>query len=219
MKIIKRTLTVVSLLFFSITANASLIIGDATSTRGNWFPFGGGGTSGNWGPTYQMRFDASLFSSDIIIDTLRFYKLGSSDQIADGTYTLSLSTTNGPFTSDAESNLGSDNTVVYTGSLVLNGSFLDFDISNFFYDTSAGDLLLSVTASDNTANFVAYFADSDNGGVQRLYRNSVQSTRWLTTGFNQFSSVEISEPSVLWIFALSFLGLSQRRLFVSIYRA
>lgn len=211
----KKTLAALTFLFASISANASLIIGDTTA-GGNWFPFGGSSSSNGWGPTFQMQYDASLFSSDITIDTLRFYQvrddLGTA--VGNGTYTISLSTATGPLTSSAADNLGSDNTVVYTGALELNGTFLDFDITDFFYDVSAGDLLLNITATGNTVSQASFFASNDDGGVDRLFRDVVSNQGWLTTGFNQFSnsdSTAVNEPSILALFGLAFAGLGLRK--------
>lgn len=160
-----------------------------------------------------MQFDSSLFSSDMTIDTLRFYNVSQEPggTPGNGTYTLSLSTASGALSSDVASNFGADNTIVYTGALSLNGTFLDFDITDFFYDISVGDLLLTVTATGNTNAAAAFFASNSGDEVERLYRNVVSSSGWLTTGFNQFTVNEVDEPSVLVILSLALFTAGLRR--------
>lgn len=204
------------ILAFSGVANAGLIIGN-TNSGGNWFPFGGGGDSANWGPTYQMVLDSTLFTSSINIETLRFYRTIGATTPGPGTYTISLSTTDkssSTLTANSNNNLGANNTMVFQGVLgSLNGNFLDIVLSSsFFYDMTQGNLLMTVTNVGGSSSGLSGFASNDGGGGARFYRDTVTTSDWLTTGINQFSSASsIPEPATYTIMLISLGALAARR--------
>ena len=73
-----------------------------------------------------------------------------------GTYQVSLSTTSKPvngLSSNLASNIGADNTVIFTGNLGGTGTVSSFTITGtapFVYDPAAGNLLVDIVVTDQT---------------------------------------------------------------------
>lgn len=98
-------------------------------------------------PQYQQVYAASSFSGPITITGLQFeYNFGDFAS----TYVLSLSTsqnTVGNLSANFSANLGADNQLFYSGAwitpdLSFQGLFVG---APFYYDPTAGDLLLNIT--------------------------------------------------------------------------
>ena len=130
---------------------------------GNCFPFGCA-----YDGEYQQVYTSSLFSKAINIVGLQFANTQVNDSAITtngGTFTISLSTTAADWNSlapDFNSNLGSNNTQVFSGSLYQPWAFgysLNIPFSTpFQYDPSAGNLLVDVRVSGSSdANGIIYF--------------------------------------------------------------
>lgn len=192
-KKLSGVLGVALLVVWSAVAN-SLVVGEPGNTNNTW-PFGS--APSGWAPTYQQIYAASAFGGSITINSLSFYQnaaLSNDLNPALGTYTIQLSTTSrnvGGLSSDKASNLGADNTTVFTGTLPaapVAGEQWDINLDTAFnYDPSQGNLLLTVTANNpatqtNDLNLVA------NGSgiiMSRAYGVSGSSNTGLVTGFNE----------------------------------
>jgi hypothetical protein len=120
----------------------------------NSIPFG----STVWGTEYQQVYNSSDFSGAITITQIIF--LDTTDpggQTDGGTFTLSLSTTSAQVgalnLSNLSANIGTANTVVYSGSLpaLANGELVINLTTPYTYNPAQGNLLLDVTASNQTA--------------------------------------------------------------------
>src|SRR5579863_2482910 len=76
-----------------IAGAGPITIGNPSSPFVNTFPFGGQ-YAARGATEYQQVYEGSLFGgSTVAIDSISFYAAESSGTNADGTYTLSLSTT------------------------------------------------------------------------------------------------------------------------------
>jgi hypothetical protein len=209
----KYIATILVLIVSSVNINkvdAALIIHDelAISDGSNAYSFGSH-TSSNWGPYFQVRYGSDLFTSDIEIETLRFYaeeEYGSN--VGDGTYTLTLSTINSNLETDGALNLDSA-VVVYSSTLnQLHEHFLDFFLdTTFLYNIADGDLLLSVTKTGGTntsdESGTAFFKGFESTSVERLFGTSIDN-KGLVIGLNQFGIVDVGEPELLSVIAMAF---------------
>jgi hypothetical protein len=168
-----KTLVMLAIIGKSVLAasNASVIVGAANS--GNCAPFT---CSINlWGGEYQQIYSSSAFSGPTNITSLTFYNT----QYSAGAYTLDsgnfdvyLSTTSasvGGLNTNMATNIGSNETLVYSGSLPadsqnsLGGSFTFQLTQAFSYDPSAGNLLMTVTSSNGAqSESPALFLDADD---------------------------------------------------------
>lgn len=126
----------------------------------------GGGTSPlSWPTEYQQVYLATLFGGSTYTITGVSFPVGScvGGGVDGGTFTISLSTTNasilnsrangtGLNVSNLSANLGSDNTVVYSGTLpAISGGTLTITFSTpFNYSAFRGNLLLDVQSSSPT---------------------------------------------------------------------
>jgi hypothetical protein len=134
-------------------AFADQIIGlPADAGTGNCFPFGCG-----YNGEYQQVYSASAFSGPITITGLDFFNTIFNDgatAMNSGTWTISLSETSANWntlSSSFASNIGADNTTVFTGNLSQPWSFgdtLNIPLSTpFNYNPLDGNLLMDVTTS------------------------------------------------------------------------
>jgi len=202
-------------------ANALVIGTPATPDRGNCYPFG----CPAWGSTYQQVYGWSNFSGAIAINTLSFYHTAkaSGDATAQGTYTISLSTTGTAvdgLDTNPINNIGADNTVVFNSPLpefVPFGGQMDLTLtSSFFYDPSLGNLLMTVNGIGIAAlepHLLFDVNESDNDQMSRMHTNDVQTSWALVTGFNEATnvSVQIPEPSTFLLISLGLAGIGFRR--------
>jgi hypothetical protein len=219
-------------LLTAMSAAAGVIIGlPPDSGVGNAFPFGG-----SYDGEYQQVYNRGQFSGPITITDLEFYntQVNWSTEINSGTWTISLSSTSADWDTLSPvfaSNIGPNNTLVFTGDLSQSWAFgdtLQIPLSTpFTYDPLYGNLLMDVVASGTfTALNVFFDTNGFNGGdlngneyLGRVFMQSgvppvptVNSGYGLVTGFN--SGTSVPEPSSVALFGLgvAVFGLARRRL-------
>jgi hypothetical protein len=140
-----------------------------TPNGGNCFPFGCGG-----GTRYQQVWDSAAFAGPLTISSISFKLNSGSGPINNASFVLSLSTTasavNGIDDVAFDSNVGGDDTVIFSGALAgqFDGTTLLFDGFSFGYDNSLGNLLLDVKVSGG--GFGDYFFDAMNGNATQFSR-------------------------------------------------
>lgn len=138
-----------------------------TGNSANAFPFGYSGTANP--TTYQQVYAASAFgTAPLTISGLSFQR--ASGTVAQGTFTLSLSTTakpvNGLDTSVFANNIGTDETQIFTGSLAgqLAGDTLGFTFAPFAYNPASGNLLVNINVTGFLASFGSFVANNGDAG-------------------------------------------------------
>jgi hypothetical protein len=199
---------------------------------GNCFPFGC--QYSDYGSEYQQVYSNTQFSSPIAITSLEFFNtqldLGST-AMNSGTWTISLSTTSADWntlSTTYASNLGGNNTLVFTGNLVQPWAFgdtLQINLSTpFTYDPANGNLLMDIGVSGISAQGGIIYFDTNghprrNAFLGRVYSNGSFTVAdygyGLVTGFNQGGTVT-PEPSTLLTLAsgiIGLTGLARKRLF------
>jgi len=218
----------------------TVIVGTpADAGTGNSFPFGGNYDSFADGQ-YQQVYTHSLFTGPITITGLEFYntqKNGGATAMNTGTFTISLSTTAADWNTlspTAASNIGGDNTLVFSGSLAQTWAFgdtLSIAFSTpFTYTPGAGaNLLLNVvaTGTGDAGGVIPFDTNGyNNGGLNgdtifgRDYHNSVgyggtpvvNSGYGLVTGFDTGGGTSATpEPATFALLGAGLAGLSLLR--------
>ncbi len=199
------------------------------------FPFNAGISQ-----RYQQVYDASEFTSfglPVVISEITFRPdagfFGSAFSTTITSIQINLSTTSsGPdaLSMTFASNVGADDTVVFSGALSLSsadtgpgGGPKDFDIvitlqTTFLFDPTAGDLLLDVRnfSGEDTTQFDAVFAAdttsrtfSTSGGVNAVTADDFDSIGLVT----KFTVTPIPEPRSALLFAAGALvvGVALRK--------
>jgi hypothetical protein len=208
----------------------TIVVGlPADTDAGNCFPLGCA-----YSGEYQQVYSAGQFAGPLTISDLEFYNTQyDSDATAmnSGTWDISLSTTSANWdtlSSTFANNIGSNNTLVFSGNLSQSWAFgdtLSIDLTTpFTYNPEKGNLLMNVAVSGATAPGGNIFFDtnSENDYIGRLYcsggfcdgstSGSVESGYGLVTGFSTTTAV-IPEPSslLLLVSGLTALGGFVRR--------
>lgn len=220
-------------LLTAMSATAGVVVGSpADPGTGNCFPFGCA-----YSGEYQQVYNAGQFSGPITITDLEFYNTqinAGATLMNSGNWAISLSTTAADWNSLSgtyASNIGADNTVVFSGNLSQSWAFgdtLQITLSTpFTYNPLDGNLLLDVVASGTSAPGGSIYFDTngyDNGGFDgnnylgRVYCNGcyptgvVNNGYGLVTGFDAGTS-GVPEPATEALFGLGIavFGLVARR--------
>ncbi len=205
-----------------------LTIGNVNSGEINAFPFSGTYQDNFGADRYQQVYNSSLFGgSPTSISSITFYATGGGfGPNADGTYTLSLSTTaasvNGLDT-DMANNVGPNDETFFSGTLPAypsaSGGPMTFTIASpFLYDPSAGNLLLDIQISgvtnDSTAAFVSQNGDFGTDSSRMVNGTATRGTSYgLVTTFG-LGATSVPEPGSLTLALIGLsavAGLSRRR--------
>jgi len=205
-------------------------VGNISSGESNFIPFGGAYANNDGGTEYQQVYLGSLFgTSPFLIGSVTFYAAPSTAPAlnADGTYTLSLSTTTAPvggLSTNFASNVGPDSYTFFSGTLPPSVSTtMTFTLPTAFdFNPTAGNLLLDVTFTGVTNKSDAYYiAQNDDFGM--LSSRMVNGSAGGTTGYGLVTTFGgagtptiVPEPSSLGLgFAavgsLAFAGFFWRR--------
>ena len=195
---------------------ASVTIGaPGDSGSGNSFPFGGGV------PQYQQLYDANNFSGPIDITGVTFFnKNYTPGSVNSADYSFQLSTSSatvGNLSTNFASNIGADNTTIFSGTLggPVDTTTHEFTVTgthDFMYDPSKGNLLLNITDDGTTDNASVYLdaINSSNNYFSRAYSygSASYSDGWgLVTRFNSDATVPTPEPASFAAFGFGALGL------------
>jgi hypothetical protein len=196
----------------------------ADTDTGNCFPFGCA-----YSGEYQQVYTSSQFSGPITITDLEFFNTSfdaGATAMNSGTWTISLSTTSANWntlSSNYASNIGSNNTQVFSGNLSQPWAFGDTLTINlttpFTYNPANGNLLMDVDVTGaSDAGGLIYFDTNgyNNGGFNgdtimgRVYNGTVNSGYGLVTEFST-SAAAVPEPSFLFLLggALPLMGIAQ----------
>jgi PEP-CTERM motif len=157
--------------FSALPAVADVIVGlPPDPGQGNCYPL-----SCAYSNEYQQVYTSGQFSGPITITGLEFFNTqfnSGATTTGTGTWTFSLSTTGADWNTLSAtfgSNIGADNTEVFSGDLFQPWSFGDTLVINlttpFTYNPADGNLLLDVVASSSDPNGAIYFdTNGYNGG-------------------------------------------------------
>jgi hypothetical protein len=218
----KMLVAAVVALFCQVPAFADQIIGlPADPNSGNEFPFGFA-----YSGEYQQVYTASAFSGPLTITNLEFYNTqldSAATAMNSGTWTIALSTTSADWntlSTDFASNIGGDNTTVFSGNLSQPWAFGDtlsiILTTPFTYNPGNGNLLMDVMVSGASAPGGAIFFDenSANSIMGRVFNSGgivfENSSFGLVTGF---STVPVPSTLVMSsiLFGIGGVGLVYRR--------
>jgi hypothetical protein len=184
---------------------------------GNLFPFGGPPSLS----IYQQIYTASNFAGPGLLQSVKFFRGTVAGVIRPGTYDVYVSTTsvgvNGLSNVDFDGNRGGNNALF--GSYALSGfpgAELTFVGSPFFYDPSAGNLLLDIRISGaGTMGGANFRANGDALGVfSRTFDapGGLGFQGWgLQTGFVFVSTVPEPSTSLLIVAGILVIFSMHRR--------
>lgn len=187
-----------------------VVVGDPSNSN-NCIPFGC--TTVIPTPRYQQVYDASLFAGPMTISQIVFFADGIAwDQnlLGSDTWDLYLTTTGRPVNSLLDSyddNVGLDRALFAT----INGGVTISDVweipgNPFFYDPSAGNLLLDIIRTSEGQNGDLFLNASYSTSYSRKYQNYFDFGYGLVTGFD-YEMAAVPEPGALNGLALLGVGI------------
>jgi len=215
-------------LLTAMSASADVVVGlPPAAGGGNCFPFGC-----VYNAEYQQVYNHGQFGvAPITITDLEFFNTQTdvgATAMRSGTWTISLSTTAADWNTISgtyASNIGADNTTVFSGNLSQPWAFGDtLEIvltTPFTYNPLSGNLLLDVVGSGIAASGTNIFFDvnSSNSYFSRVFCYSgiacsdgaVATGYGLVTGFSTGSSVPEPATEALFGLGIAVFGLVARR--------
>jgi hypothetical protein len=199
----------------------------ADNSTGNCFPFGCA-----YSGDYQQVYTSSQFSGPITITNLEFFNTqydSGATAMNSGNWTISLSTTSADWnnlSSTFASNIGPDNTQVFSGNLAQPWAFGDTLAINlstpYTYNPANGNLLMDVQVTGASAPSGPIFFDTNGIGdlgtiLGRVFcygcggiSGAVDNGYGLVTEFSTNASA-VPEPSFVFLLgaALPMIGIGQ----------
>jgi hypothetical protein len=205
-----------------LAANAG-IIGTAENGSGNCYPFGCPST--DYGGEYQQVYASSAFSGVTDISSITFYNTqqnSGSYALDSGTFSIYLSTTTAPvngLSTNLASNIGSNETLVYSGALPADtksgfGGQFNFLLSHDFnYNPAQGNLLMTVASTNGNGSNIYLDFDESGSVTSRAYAGAFPfaDPDGLVTGFDDVTPVPLPASAWLLLSALGALAFLTRQ--------